>query len=418
MASLARSINLNVSKAMFNKPYLPYLESDNRYNVFYGGAGSGKSRFLAMKLTLDLLKKKSKLLVVRQTFASIRDSVYAEFLDVFQTFKITDYLSISKSTLTIDFPNGSQIIFKGGDDETKLLSISGVDLCWVEEASQISYDLWGQLKLRLRGGSGKKRFYLSFNPISSLHWLKREFFDNPPEGVTICHTTYKDNRFLDAEYIASLEEFKERDPVKYAVYALGQWGVMGRKVFENWKVEDFRTADLMKQNNALEMAVGMDFGYVSDPSTLICSLVDVANRKLYIFDELYEKGLLNNELAERVTELGYAKERIIADSAEKKSIEELRGYGLRRIKAAAKGAGSIQTGIQYVQQFDIIVHPSCQYTIDELENYSYKKDKATGKYTNQPIDNYNHLIDALRYSLEPFRKNMKLRTINAKLFGI
>jgi phage terminase large subunit len=418
VASLTRSINLNVSKAMFNKPYLPYLESDNRYNVFYGGAGSGKSRFLAMKLTLDLLKKKSKLLVVRQTFASIRDSVYAEFLDVFQTFKITDYLSISKSTLTIDFPNGSQIIFKGGDDETKLLSISGVDLCWVEEASQISYDLWGQLKLRLRGGTGKKRFYLSFNPISSLHWLKREFFDNPPEGVTVCHTTYKDNRFLDAEYIASLEEFKERDPVKYAVYALGQWGVMGRKVFENWKVEDFRTADLIKKNNALEMAVGMDFGYVSDPSTLICSLVDVANRKLYIFDELYEKGLLNNELGQRVTEMGYAKERIIADSAEKKSIEELRGYGLRRIKAAAKGAGSIQTGIQYVQQFDIIVHPSCQHTIDELENYSYKKDKATGKYTNQPIDNYNHLIDALRYSLEPFRKNTKLRTINAKLFGI
>jgi phage terminase large subunit len=418
VASLARSINLNVSKAMFNKPYLPYLETDNRYNVFYGGAGSGKSRFLAMKLTLDLLKKKSKLLVVRQTFASIRDSVYAEFLDVFETFKITDYLSISKSTLTIDFPNGSQIIFKGGDDETKLLSISGVDLCWVEEASQISYDLWGQLKLRLRGGTGKKRFYLSFNPISALHWLKREFFDNPPEGVTICHTTYKDNRFLDAEYIASLEEFKERDPVKYAVYALGQWGVMGRKVFENWKVEDFRKSDLVKQNNALEMAVGMDFGYVSDPSTLICSLIDVANRKLYIFDELYEKGLLNNELAERVTELGYAKERIIADSAEKKSIEELRGYGLRRIKAAAKGAGSIQTGIQYVQQFDIIVHPTCSHTIDEFENYSYKKDKATGKYTNQPIDNYNHLIDALRYSLEPFRKNTKLRTINAKLFGI
>jgi phage terminase large subunit len=415
---MSRNINLNVKRSMFNSAYLPYLDNDNRYNIFYGGAGSGKSRFLAMKLTLDLLKKKSKLLVVRQTFASIRDSVYTEFLQVFDVFKITDFLSISKSTLSIKFPNGSEIIFKGGDDETKLLSISGVDMCWVEEASQISYDLWGQLKLRLRGGASKKRFYLSFNPISALHWLKREFFDNPLDGVTICHTTYRDNRFLDAEYIASLEELKDRDPVKYAVYALGSWGVMGRKVFDNWKVEDFTTASLMKQNNALEMAVGMDFGYISDPSTLICSLVDVENRKLYIFDELYEHGLLNNELAQRVTEMGYARERIVADSAERKSIDELRGYGLRRIQAASKGAGSIMTGIQYVQQFDIIVHPSCIHTIDELENYSYKKDKATGKYTNQPMDNYNHLIDALRYSLEPFRKNNRLTVLSAKLFGI
>jgi phage terminase large subunit len=411
-------INLNVPKSMFNSAYLPYLDNDDRYNIYYGGAGSGKSRFIAMKLTLDLLSKKQKLLVVRQTLASLRESTFEEFMEVFRIFKITDYMTVSKTTMTITFPNGSSIIFKGGDDESKLLSISGVDVCWVEEASGITYDLWTQLKLRLRGSGSKKRFFLSFNPISSLHWLKREFFDNPPEGVRICHTTYKDNRFLDAEYIATLEDMKHREPIKYAVYALGQWGVMGRKVFDNWKVEDFTTAALVKENNALEMAVGMDFGYVSDPSTLICSLVDVANRKLYIFDELYEHGLLNNELSQRITEKGYSKERIVADSAERKSIDELRGYGLRRIQAAAKGAGSIMTGIQYVQQFDIIVHPSCVHTIDELENYAYKKDKATGKYTNQPMDTYNHLIDALRYSLEPFRKNTRLTVLDAKLFGI
>jgi phage terminase large subunit len=223
VASLVRSINLNVSKAMFNKAYLPYLKTDNRYSVFYGGAGSGKSRFLAMKLTLDLLKQKQKLLVVRQTLASLRDSTFDEFNQVFATYKITDYMKISKTTMTIEFPNGSQIIFKGGDDESKLLSISGIDACWVEEADAISYDLWNQLKLRLRGKGSKKRFFLSFNPINAGHWLKREFFDNPPEGTTVCHTTYLDNRFLDDEYIASLQEFKERDPVKYDVYVLGKW---------------------------------------------------------------------------------------------------------------------------------------------------------------------------------------------------
>lgn len=366
------------------------------------------------------MKKKTKLLVIRQTFASIRDSVYAEFMTVLDDMKLigTKFVKVSKSTLAITFFNGSEIIFKGADDETKLLSISGVDVCWVEEASQVSYELWTQLKLRLRGGLEKKKFYLSFNPISATHWLKSEFFDNPMDDCTIVHSTYKDNRFLDEEYINSLEEMKDRNPLKYEVYALGKWGVMGKKVYENWKVEDFTIHELIKESTNLITAIGMDFGFINDPTTLVCSLVDLDNRKLYIFDELYEKGLLNNEIADRIIQKGYSKSLIIADSAEQKSIAEIKGYGIPRIKPAKKGAGSIMSGIQYIQQFEIFVHPSCKHTINELEQYAFKKDKATGQYINQPIDDHNHILDALRYSLETHMKKAKMTSINKALFGL
>lgn len=400
---MAVKINID-AKSYFNEVYLPYLNRQERYQVFYGGAGSGKSFFLASKLILDLLKSKQKLLVVRQVFASIRDSVYEEIVSAINRMGVDKLCVISKSTLDITFLNGSKIIFKGADDERKLLSISGIDMVWVEEASDITKELFNQLELRLRGGSGKKKYFLSFNPVSATHWLKTEFFDNPREDSFICHTTYKDNRFLDDEYIASLEEMKERNPQKYQVYALGEWGTSNKQVYENWKVEPVNVSQVVQQNRGIVSSFGMDFGYVADPSTMIATLVDMENKKLYIFDEMYEHGLLNNQIADRIKRMGYAKERIVADSAEPKSIAELKNLGLSRITGAKKGKDSIQFGIQFILQFEIIVDPKCVNTINELQNYGYKKDKATGQYSNTPVDDYNHLMDALRYAMEPFSK--------------
>ncbi|WP_203246328.1 PBSX family phage terminase large subunit [Sporosarcina beigongshangi] len=396
-------IQMNIGRDFFNEKYIPYLQSNNRYQVYYGGSSSGKSHFIATKLVIDLLQQQKKLLVVRQTFATIRESVFAEIIDALARMKILHLVKISQTTLKMEFPNGSEIIFRGADDNgSKLLSIKGIDTCWIEEASEITQDMFHTLETRLRGIGHKKQFYLSFNPISASHWLKSEFFDMPKEDSVICHSTYLDNRFLDEATIKNLLDMKERNPVFYDVYALGKWGTTGKKVFSNWKVEDFELHELVKANNDMKTAIGADFGFINDPSTLICSLVDIPNRKLYIFDELYEKGLLNDEFAQRIIEMGYARQVIIADSAEQKSIEEMRQYGISRIKPARKGGGSINAGIQFIQQFDVIVHPKCVHTIDELENYSYKKDKVSGNYLNQPIDNFNHLLDALRYSLESF----------------
>ena len=398
------AVKINIDASYFNEVYLPYLNRQERYQVFYGGAGSGKSFFLASKLVLDLLKTKQKLLVVRQVFASIRDSVYEEIVSAINRMGVDKLCVISKSTLDITFLNGSKIIFKGADDERKLLSISGIDMVWVEEASDITKELFNQLELRLRGGSAKKKYFLSFNPVSATHWLKTEFFDNPREDSFICHTTYKDNRFLDDEYIASLEEMKERNPQKYQVYALGEWGTSNKQIYENWKVEPVNVSQVVQQNKGIVSSFGMDFGYVADPSTMIATLVDMENKKLYIFDEMYEHGLLNNQIADRIKRMGYAKERIVADSAEPKSIAELKNLGLSRITGAKKGKDSILFGIQFILQFEIIVDPKCVNTINELQNYGYKKDKSTGQYSNTPVDDYNHLMDALRYAMEPFSK--------------
>ena len=412
------AVKINIDASYFNKAYLPYLNREERYQIFYGGTGSGKSYFLASKLILDLLKKKQKLLIVRQVFASIRDSVYEEVLSAINRMGVSNLCVVSKSTLDITFINGSKIIFKGADDERKLLSISGIDMVWVEEASDITKELFNQLELRLRGGSQKKKYFLSFNPISATHWLKSEFFDNPREDSFVCHTTYKDNAFLDDDYIRNLEEMKERNPQKYQVYALGEWGTSTKLVYENWEIAPVDVSSLVRANPHITSAFGMDFGYVADPSTLIACLVDTKNMKLYIFDEMYEHGLLNNKIAQKIMDMGYAKERIVADSAEPKSIAELQSLGLRRVVGAKKGKDSIIHGIQYIMQFEIIVDPSCVNTINELRNYGYKKDKSTGQYTNTPIDEYNHLLDALRYALEPLSMKKNKVKLSKGLFGL
>ena len=413
-------ININVDSSFFNSAYIPYLKRDEQYQVFYGGAGSGKSYFIVQNLIIRLLKQKQRLMVVRQTFNTHRDSTFAEFKVALENFGILDLCKISKSTLDIELPNGSTIIFKGADDESKLLSIQGITLTWIEEATELSKEIVDQLILRMRGGALRKHMFLSFNPISANHWLKKEFFDNPKPGSFICHTTYQDNRFLEQEYINTLLEMKERNPVKYDVYALGKWGTTGKKVYENWEVKEFNRYDLIKDKITLRSAVGLDFGYVADPTVLIAALVDEENREMYIFDEMYHHGLMNDEIAQEIIALGYSRERIIADSAEKKSIDEIKGYGIPRIEPAKKGGGSVMQGIQFINQFKLYVHPKCEKTIDELENYAYKMDRQSGLYLNEPVDNYNHLLDALRYGMEPFhrKETRTIRTLPKSFLGL
>ena len=145
-------------------------------------------------------------------------------------------------------------------------------------------------------------------------------------------------------------------------------------------------------------AFGLDFGYTNDPSTLFCGLLDKENKQLFVFDEMYEKGMSNKRIADTVEGMGYGKERITADSAEPKSIDELKGLGLR-VTAAAKGKDSIQNGIQWIQDLEIIIHPRCVNFLTEISNYTWDRDKF-GNKLNVPIDDFNHLMDAMRYALE------------------
>lgn len=419
----SKKVTVKIKPSFFNPKFIPYLYSKNRYLIFYGGAGSGKSVFIATKIILDSYHKQLKTMVIRKTHSTHRESTFAELCKAIKTLHMTNHVTISKTTMKITFhKSGSEIIFKGTDDESKLLSVQGINRCWIEEASEITKEIFNQLELRLRGGGGeKKQFIISFNPISNNHWLKAEFFDVDKPDSTVCHSTYLDNKFLDEPYINTLLDMKERNPEKYMVYALGHWGVLGKQVFTNWVKAKLDEETILRQNPQVKEVIGMDFGFINDASTLVRSLVDLDNRKIYIMNEVYVHGKLNNELAQIIKANDWSTKKITADSSEQKSIAELKSYGIKRIEGAKKGSGSIQFGIAYLQQFEIIISDECKHTIEEFTNYVYKKDSSTGKYIDTPVDAYNHILDALRYSVEPFSqevKGNKFKTMPKSILGI
>jgi phage terminase large subunit len=211
---------------------------------------------------------------------------------------------------------------------------------------------------------------------------------------------------------------EKMNPTKYKIYALGQFATLDKLVYTYWDIEKFDYREIIKNTPNSEALFGLDFGYINDPSAFVALVADKDNKILYIFDEFYKKGLLNDAIAKEIKNKNYAKEIIIADSAEQKSIEEIKREGISRIKGARKGKDSILNGIQLIQQYKMIVHPNCVNVIEELRNYTWQKDRSTGEYINKPIDTYNHALDALRYACECLNKRNKMKLYNIRKLGI
>jgi len=404
-------INLTLDKRLFNDTYYPYLtDYSKRYNVFYGGAGSGKSHFVAQKLTYKLLTHRRKLLVIRKVGRTLKDSVFQLFTDILSQWQLLPYCTINRTTLSIAFPNGSIVLFKGLDDGEKIKSITGITDIWCEEATELAYDDYTQLDLRLRARAGNLQMYCTFNPVSKANWVYNHFFvgESPPDTFVL-HTTYKDNNFLPQQYIDALKAMEKTNPTYFRIYALGEFCALDKLIYPHWR----QSTDNDTPSGTL--IVGLDFGYVNDPSALIVAYADVENKKIFVVDEVYKSGMLNNEIANVIKYKNLQKEIIIADSAEQKSIEEIKRLGISRIRPAVKGQGSILQGIQRLQQFEIIVDSRCTNTIVELQNYSWQKDKSSGEYTNQPIDTFNHALDALRYAIQAVDKPNRLHSISKNL---
>lgn len=292
-------------------------------------------------------------------------------------------------------------------------SITDITDIWIEEATEATQDDFNQLDLRLRAQKPYLQIYLSFNPVSKANWVYKYFFENgTPANTIILKTTYKDNRFLPQDYINALEEMEKTNPTYYKIYALGDFCSLDKLIFNNWEIgvaEDTKNYSLL---------LGLDFGFVNDATAFIVAYLDEENKTIYIDNELYQTGLLNDQIANAIKYMGFSKSVIIADSAEQKSIEEIRREGIIRIKPASKGKGSILQGIQKLQQYKLIVNPRCANMITELQNYSWKKDKSTNEYINEPNDNFNHLCDALRYSLQCVENQNKIQTFKKASFGL
>lgn len=415
-------IKVKINKKIFNDVYYPHLqEYDKRFNIYYGGGGSGKSNFVVQKMIYKYLKfSNRKCLVVRKVGNTLRDSIYALFKSVISDWGLYDSVEFRDSMLTIKLSNDSEFIFKGIDDPEKIKSISNIDDIIIEEATELAQEDFSQLNLRLRSKNPYNQIHLMYNPVSKANWVYSYWHERElnPDTTMLLHTTYKDNRFLPQDYIDALEEMKETDPVYYKIYALGQFATLDKTIFNNWRVADFDYREILKETQNIKALFALDFGYVNDPTAFVSLLFDEVNKRIYIFDEFQQKGLLNNEIAEKIISMGYGKEIIVADSAEQKSIEEIYRHGISRIKAAKKGAGSILNGIQFLQQYEIIIHSTCIHLIEEFQNYTWQKDK-NGIYINKPIDKYNHGIDALRYAVEEVNNaNKKLKLLDRNLLGI
>ena len=409
-------IVLNLKKSLFNEVYYPHLlDYSKRYEVYYGGAGSGKSVFIAQKLLVKACMKKRKVLIIRKFGTTLKDSVFQLIVDMLKKWRIYDSCKINLSTYTITMPNGSVFLFKGMDDSEKIKSITDITDIWCEEATELSEDEYTQLDLRLRAMAGELQLIVSFNPISKVNWVYKRWFADGVKinaDTMILKTTYKDNRFLPDAYISALEEKMNSNPNYYKIYALGEFITLDKLIFYNWKREEFDNTKIKG-----ELLVGLDFGFVNDISALVASILDEENKRIYIFKEWGDTNKTNEELAKVISSLGFGKSVITADAAEPKSIEEIKRQGITRIKACTKGQDSILHGIQKLQQYEIIVHPSCTGIITEFENYAWQKDKKTNEYINKPIDAFNHYIDALRYSLQCV-KNNKLKTISKSALSL
>ena len=387
-------INLQLNKSLFVPKFYPLLfDYSHRWELYMGSAGSDKIYFITQKLIIRGLNEKIKILVCRRYGTTLRNSCFALFKEILTKWKIINLCNVNNSNMIITLPTGSEIIFLGLDDETKLLSISGITCVFVEEVFEVPKDIVEQLNLRLRGGTKNKQILMAWNPININSWLY-SFTKNLPEDAIYTHSTFRDNPFLDAQYIKQLESLYKTNPAKARVFCDGEWGVNPEGlVLTNWTKQEF---DPMELAQTLEHRAGMDLGWV-DKSAIIDSLYDRENKTIYVFNEFYKSGCQLSELATKIKEMNLQKCKIRVDAAEPRSIQYFKNEGINATPCS-KGNDSVKAGLMFLQDNKIIVHPKCKSLITELENFSYIKSKITGEWTDDTTHEFSHAIDALRYA--------------------
>ncbi|MBO5852318.1 MAG: PBSX family phage terminase large subunit [Clostridia bacterium] len=388
--------------------YDAFWNSKKRYRVLKGGKASKKSATTALNLIYRLLKyKESNILVVRAVMNTHRDSTFAQLkwaqekLGVAHLFKNT----VSPMEMTY-LPTNQKILFRGFDDVLKLAGATVekgyLNFVWVEEAFEIdSLEDFEKLDLSVPRGALPKGLFkqttITFNPWSEKHWLKSRFFDKTDPDTDTFSTNYLINEFLDDTDKAVFERLKSRHPRRYRVAGLGEWGIAEGLIYENWETG-------IKETNSddWEAFFGLDYGYTSDPTAFIAFKVNRKLKEIYIFDEIYQKRMLNCDIARAIAQKGYAKERIRADSAEPKSNDDLRRLGIRRIMPSVKGRDSVINGIMNISEYSITVNPKCKNCIAELSSYCWRKGEE-----NVPEDKNNHLLDALRYAFYDVKRGSR-----------
>lgn len=390
--------------------YNEFFKTDKTYVVCKGSRASGKSVAACYYILLTMMRHPlANALCVRQVASTLRDSVYSTLKWCINQLGISHLWKCTLNPLEIVYiPTGQKIFFRGCDDSMKIASIAvdtGVlNILLVEEAYQVTEEDFDMIQESLRGKlpeGYKKRIMLIFNPWLA-NWIKTRFFDVVDDDILAMTTTYKDNPYLSDTDLAMFERMKVQNPRRYEVAGLGNFGVMSGQIFDNWEVQDL--TDLIPTFDNVYW--GLDFGVV-DVNALVGIHVDMGQRKIYVFDEFYKGNLSLDELSEEVSKR-IDNHYVTCDSAGAQNILELNNRGIWALPSI-KGKDSILHGIQFILDFDVIIHKDCKNFIKEISNYQWDTDKQ-GNSVNRPVDRDNHLMDAIRYALEPLMHQSKMES--------
>lgn len=430
---------------------------DYRRYLLIGGYGSGKSYDTAFKIILKCLSETSKVLVIREVYETIKESCFDLFNEILEDMELiaddgnrSEYkIKVRKknSPMEFIFPNGSRIIFRGMDKPAKLKSLNGVNIVWIEECSEIKYEGYKEISLRLRTPNRKQHFLLTCNPISRSNWVYNHFFVHmDDEGKTriICdenefyerktlikngtyyhHSTADDNPFLPKEYIKEIDDMQNYDPTLYRIARYGRFGAVGTRVLPQFQVA--------KDPNKFKSAIanipmkyhffGFDFGFETSYNAVVSMAVDDKNKYLYIYDEIYVNHITDDKMA-TLDEMLRIKQRqeegvyinpIIGDNEDPKAVAFYRQCGYRIRSCKNKFAGSRLSNTRKIKRFrKIICSPKCKNTIKELKELTY----ATDSRGNIIFDEFSidpHTFSAIWYALDTYNvSDVKERKYNSK----
>ncbi len=416
---------------LFGKQYKAVLQCKKRYLVLKGSRASKKSKNIALRWILLLYEySESNLLVVRKYSTLLKQSCRADLIWAIKRLGVESDWSIPKGEMTLTRRSTGQVIlFRGATEPDSIASITveagALNFAWIEEAYQIESEAdFDMIDESIRGQLPKgyfKQIVLTFNPWHESSWLRKRFFvmqdgeqsddevpyiENKQKSTPMVFATtrnYTCNEWLDKADIENFERMKREQPQRYRVAGLGEWGVSGSTIYDNWQVVDFKWKELYYEKDPYtgrpryEHRIGLDFGY-SHNTAGVRLLVDQELKEIYVCQELYEQRLSTDEIYKRLTELDWAREPIHADSEAPMTIADLRKTGCSRMFGVKKAPGSVASGIQKIRGYKILVSPECENFQIEISHYAFKKD-SSGRDTNVPLKEWDHLMDAMRYAM-------------------